>query len=163
MRRHFCQNKCIFKMLIRVPYSPNKLFRFVRHRFEEKSPKICYFGLSFLTNFCNNSKNSKNVVPRLTSLYVRRFIQSPEALQSAVPVTGMERGIIFSKTPAFYGGFCFKLKSFFFFHISHMWFQIKFYGLFLFIYFKLGTQYIVPSLWDNEVSFFYCCTSWELQ
>ena len=37
IRRHFQRNKCIFKMSIRVPYSPHKLFRFVRRLFKEKS------------------------------------------------------------------------------------------------------------------------------
>ena len=43
LRRHFHRNKCIFKISIRVPYSPHKLFRFVCHRFEAKLPKICDF------------------------------------------------------------------------------------------------------------------------
>ena len=51
IRRHFRRNKCIFKMSIRVPYSPYKLFRFVRCRFEEKLPKICDFWL------CRRGKN----------------------------------------------------------------------------------------------------------
>ena len=45
IRRHFLRNKCIFKMSIRAPYSPHKLFRFICRRFEEKTPKICNFGL----------------------------------------------------------------------------------------------------------------------
>ena len=44
-RRHFHRNKFIFKMSISVPFSPIKLFRFVRHCFEQKLPKICDFGL----------------------------------------------------------------------------------------------------------------------
>ena len=40
IRRHFFRKKFIFKMSIGIPYSPHKLFRFVRRRFEEKSPKI---------------------------------------------------------------------------------------------------------------------------
>ena len=36
IRRHFLRNKCIFKMSIRVPYSPHKLFRFVCCRFEPR-------------------------------------------------------------------------------------------------------------------------------
>ena len=63
IRRHFLWNKCIFKMLILVPWSPHKLFRFVHCRFKDKSPKMCDFWLcKEWKNGCGDFISGQNLI-----------------------------------------------------------------------------------------------------